>query len=247
MLHDCHELYSVVAEVLDAWKDRFGELLVSCNLGVRRGYADVGFIDASAERLWWLLMLERVALIFWGIPEPCVVHRGHIQVLSDSSDPGWQTFLSGMIIGHNERDLELVISQLAVASSPIYFLTLTLESWAIAGEALTAGRTISKTPKLSFFISWESRFQLSGLELGPPTKVPFAMFLTEIANEIGAQGIWGPLSVDNVSIWHDVEAVLFITLRSELATVCRWICHAQHTLLNFSRPPSVSLMVLIQC
>lgn len=53
------------------------------------------------------------------------------------------------------------MSSCAIQRSNSMALTLILELWGMAAPPLTAGRVISKTPKLFFVISWEFLSQLS--------------------------------------------------------------------------------------
>ena len=69
-----------------------------------------------------------------------------------------------------------------------------------------------------------------------------AVPVIEVTNEVGAQGIRGPFTVDDVAIGLDVEAELLVTLRGvsykALVEACMELARE-----NLSRPPSVSSMV----
>ena len=126
-------------------------------------------------------------------------------------------------------------------------LTLTLELCGMAGCPFCAGRVISKTPKESFFMGWESRFQSSASRSAViRTEVPGK--LTEFAKEIGGLRVGSPFSVEDVVLAVYIETKLLDALGGELAT--RWShprgVSTHHTLENLLMPPSVSLMVLIQ-
>lgn len=73
-----------------------------------------------------------------------------------------------------------------------------------------------------------------------------AVPVVEVADEVGAQGVRGPFAVDDVAIGLDVEAKLLITLGA-MSAACMSANWAMRTRENFSRPPSVSSMVLIHC
>ena len=105
VLHDGHELDGVVAKVFDARQDVVGELLVGCDLWIGRGDANMSLVNPQALRLWWSLVLEDVALVLGWVPEASVVHGRYVQVLGNSSNPGWDTFLSVVGVGCDERDL----------------------------------------------------------------------------------------------------------------------------------------------
>jgi len=104
MLHDCHQLYGVVSEVLDTWEDIARELLVGRNLGLGRRNANVGFVDSSALGLRRPLVLPDVLL--GRVPEARIVYGGDIEVLGHSGDPGWEALLTSMIVGSDERHLD---------------------------------------------------------------------------------------------------------------------------------------------
>lgn len=79
-----------------------GELFVGCDLGVRRGDTDVSLVDARTCWLRWPLVLEYISLVFWRVPESCVVDGRNIEILRDSRDPGGDPFLSGTVIWYDE-------------------------------------------------------------------------------------------------------------------------------------------------
>lgn len=72
-----------------------------------------------------------------------------------------------------------------------------------------------------------------------------AIPVVEVANEVCSQGTRSPLSVDDVSIGGDIEAKLLVSLVVGLIGWVQVEWWDGHTLLNFSRPPSVALMSLI--
>ena len=66
---------------------------------------------------------------------------------------------------------------------------------------------ISKTPYSFFFISCESRFQLSSKSLAHAASNAYRVWrLTEVTNEVGSERALGPLAVHYVAIGLDVEA-----------------------------------------
>jgi hypothetical protein len=76
----------------------------------------------------------------------------------------------------------------------------------MAGLPFCWGKVISKTPYSFFFISCESRFQLSSNSLAEIARVVAVCGLTEVANEVGSKSTLGPLAVYYVAIGLDVEA-----------------------------------------
>jgi hypothetical protein len=103
MLHDCHQLDSVVSQMLNSRKDVLCELLVGGYSWFWRRDSDVSFIDSRALGLGRPLVLPHVFM--WGVPEACIVDGRDAEVLSDSGDPGWEAFLAGVVIGDDERYL----------------------------------------------------------------------------------------------------------------------------------------------
>lgn len=82
----------------------------------------------------------------------------------------------------------------------------------MAGWPFCAGKVISKTPNSFFFISCESRFQLSGSLSVRGLMLIVLLRLTEVSNEVGSQSTLSPFAVDNVAIGLDVEAQNLVTL-----------------------------------
>jgi hypothetical protein len=103
MLHDRHQLYGVVAEVLNPGEDVARELLVRRDSRFRGRYADMGFVDAGALGLRRSLVLEDV--LVRRIPEARIVDGGDVEVLRDAGDPGWEALLPGVVVGRDKRDL----------------------------------------------------------------------------------------------------------------------------------------------
>ena len=75
-----------------------------------------------------------------------------------------------------------------------------------------------------------------------------AVPVVEVANQVCAQGIGRPLAVHNVAVVAHVEAVLFKPLRQPLAVLYpKGEVRARLALVNLSKPPSESWMVLSHC
>ena len=206
MLHDGHQLYSVVSQVLDAREDVTGELLVGRYLGLGGGDANVGFVDTCALGLGRPLVLPDVLL--GRVPEAGIVYGGDVEVLGHSGDPGGEALLARMVVGDDERDLDL-------------------------GVVGNSGLTV---------LARDRHLEDAEIVLGHGRRI--AVPAIEITNEVGAQGIRGPLAVDDVAVGLDIEAELLVTLGAvsytALAKVVGMLARE-----NFSRPPSVSSIVLI--
>lgn len=97
MLHDCHQLYSVVSQALDSWENILGELLVCSNLWLGRGYTNVSLIDSRTLGLWRALVLPHILL--GRVPETRIVYGRDVQVLGYSGDPGREALLAGVVVG----------------------------------------------------------------------------------------------------------------------------------------------------
>jgi hypothetical protein len=100
MLHNRHQLYGIVAQVLDAGEDVVRELFVCSNSRLGGGDTDVGFVDTGALGLRRSLVLPDVLLR--GIPEARIVDGGDAELLGDTGDPGWEALLTGPVIGNDE-------------------------------------------------------------------------------------------------------------------------------------------------
>lgn len=75
-----------------------------------------------------------------------------------------------------------------------------------------------------------------------------AVPVVKVADEIGSHGIGCPLAVHDVAIGLNVEAIRLVALQKQLALQSIHCCRLRLlTLENFSRPPSVSSIVLIHC
>lgn len=97
MLHDCHQLYSVVSQALDSWENILCKLLVCSNLWLGRGYTNVSLVDSRTLGLWWALVLPYILL--GRVPEARIVYGGDAEVLGYSGDPGREALLAGVVIG----------------------------------------------------------------------------------------------------------------------------------------------------
>lgn len=92
MLHYCHKLDAIVSERLYPRQDVGGELLVCCDLWLRRGYANVCFVDAQALGLRRCFVFENISRLGWGIPEAGIIDGRDRDVLCDSLDPSRKAF-----------------------------------------------------------------------------------------------------------------------------------------------------------
>lgn len=106
MLHDGHQLNDVVSKIFYPGKDVLCKFLVGGHLGLWRGNSDVSFVNTSTLRLRRTLVLENVGCFFGRVPETSVVHGRYAEVLSHSFDPSGDALLSGVMVGHDQGDLE---------------------------------------------------------------------------------------------------------------------------------------------
>jgi len=153
----------------------------------------VGFVDSSAKRLWRSRMFEDISLFFWRVPKSSFVYWRNTEVLSNSSYPGRDALLASLVVGDNERYLDLGIMRYGCLS------------------ILSRYRT-SQTPKSSFVIGVASRSQL----LKSPIKYA--------RRALGAHSRY-------------TTSPFSLTLNPNFSK----------PFVNFSIPPSVSLIVLIHC
>ena len=82
------------------------ELCVASDLLLWCRNAYMSFIDSGTfwlGRSWMFELITR-----WRIPESILIHRRHREVLSDSGDPGWQSF-DTFSTGNDHRNLDLAI------------------------------------------------------------------------------------------------------------------------------------------
>lgn len=91
-----------------------------------RGDTDVSLVDTGALRLRRSLVLENILL--WGVPEAGIVDGRNAELLGHAGDPGWETLLTGVVIGHDKgylgRLCEISFDRAQWGSKP----TLILES-----------------------------------------------------------------------------------------------------------------------
>lgn len=91
--------------------------------------------------------------------------------------------------------------------------------------------TISKTPKGSFFIGYDSRFQSSFYRLvGTGRSLNGSERNTEITNEECLRGIWGPFPIGDVVLLVDIEAELVSAL-AELVQAALVLVYASDPVL----------------
>lgn len=73
MLHNSHQLDSIVAKVSNSGKQFVGELVVCSDTLLRRRNSDVSFIHSNALWLLWSWVLERIFLCRLRVPESSVI------------------------------------------------------------------------------------------------------------------------------------------------------------------------------
>jgi hypothetical protein len=105
MLHDRHQLYSVVSQVLDTREYVLRELFVCSYFRVGGGDTDVGFVDTGTLGLRRALVLPDVLL--GRVPEARIVDGGNVELLGDAGDPDGETLLAGAVIGDDKRYLKM--------------------------------------------------------------------------------------------------------------------------------------------
>ncbi len=116
----------------------------------------------------------------------------------------------------------------------------------MAGRPSLAGRRTSHTPKSSLRIGVASLLHSSAESLSNCTERLGEGSSTEVAYQIGLNRIRSPLAIGDISIVMNDKSVSLKALDTRQNDDSKDISSIL-TLLNFSRPPSVSLMVLIQC
>jgi hypothetical protein len=104
MLHDSHQLDSIVAQTLNARQHVLGELFVSGNPCIWGRDAHVSLVDTQTLGLLGSGMFEVVALVGGRVPEYGVVYWGDVQILDDTFDPGWDS-IDTLAVGENHCDL----------------------------------------------------------------------------------------------------------------------------------------------
>ena len=52
----------------------------------------MGFVDTDAFGFWWSRVCENILFALWGVPEYSIVYGREVEVLSDASDPCWDSF-----------------------------------------------------------------------------------------------------------------------------------------------------------
>lgn len=153
MLHNGHQLDSIVAQTLNARQHVLRELFVSGHPCIRGRDTNVSLVDTQALGLLGPAMLEGVALVGGRVPEYSVVYRGDVQVLDDSLDPGWDS-VDTLAAGENHCDLIGMPCKYGIEgwNEICGSLTLILLSWGIAGAPPFAGTVTFHTPKSSLVI-----------------------------------------------------------------------------------------------
>ena len=87
MLHNSHQLYSVVSQVLDSFQDILGEFLICPHTGFLSRDSNVAFIDPDRLGLLRLRVLPSVALSWGRVPETSIIDRRDGNILCNSSNP----------------------------------------------------------------------------------------------------------------------------------------------------------------
>jgi hypothetical protein len=100
MLHDGHQLYSVVSQMLNAWENVVRELLVGSDSWLWGRDSDVCFVDTGALGLRWSLVLPYV--LVGRVPEARIVDGRDTELLGYAGDPGWKALLARVVIGYDK-------------------------------------------------------------------------------------------------------------------------------------------------
>lgn len=156
------------------------------------------FIHADRLRTRRGLVFEDIFVR--GIPEDGIVDWGEGEILGDSLDPRWNS-VNVFTVGGGHGDLS------SESSFQLKGLcTLTFDSWGMAGLPWMAGSVTLQTPYGSRVIGTDARSQLSGRSARDKRKQDG----TEVAHEMGSDGIGCPFAVGDVAIGGNVEAHLFV-------------------------------------
>jgi hypothetical protein len=87
VLHNSHQLYGVVSQVLNSFKDILGEFLIRPHTGLLSRDSNMAFVDLDRLGLLRFGMLPNVALSRGRVPETSIINRRDGKILCDSSDP----------------------------------------------------------------------------------------------------------------------------------------------------------------
>jgi hypothetical protein len=87
MLHNSHELNSIVPQILDPGKHVGGKLLVGRDPGLRRGDTHMSLINSQTFRLPRASMLKLVLLFLGRIPKHGLVDGRHLEILYNTLYP----------------------------------------------------------------------------------------------------------------------------------------------------------------
>jgi len=92
VLHDRHELNSIIPKILNSRQDILRKLLVRAYPTFRSRDTDMGLIDRCVLGLGRARVLEYVCVRLGRVPKAGIINGGDAQVLGDAFDPGWQAF-----------------------------------------------------------------------------------------------------------------------------------------------------------
>jgi hypothetical protein len=194
VLHNCHQLYGVVSQVLDARQDVLGELFVGGYFRLWGGDTDVGFVDAGTLGLRRSLVLPDVLL--GRVPEARIVDGRGVQLLGNAGNPHGKTLLTGAVVGHDERYLNKHC-QLPGSFWEMYRAYLDL------GVMGNRGLTV---------LARHRHLEDAKVVLGHGRRI--AVPVVEVANEVCSHGVGRPLAVQDVAVGLDMEAILLEALRT---------------------------------
>ena len=87
VLHNSHQLYGVVPQVLDSFKDILGEFLIRAHTRLLSRDSNMAFVDLDRLGLLRFGVLPNVALSWGWVPETSIINRRDGKVLCNSSNP----------------------------------------------------------------------------------------------------------------------------------------------------------------
>lgn len=88
MLHDCHQLYYIVPEIMYSWQHILREFFVTCDTEFGRRNAHMSLVYPCTLWLGWPWMFWNITFSFWWVPENAIVHGRDSHVLLDPCYPG---------------------------------------------------------------------------------------------------------------------------------------------------------------
>jgi hypothetical protein len=87
VFHNSHQLYGVVSQVLDSFKDILGEFLIRPHTGILSRDSNMAFVDLDRFGLLWFGVLPNVALSGGRVPETSIIDWRDGNILCNSSNP----------------------------------------------------------------------------------------------------------------------------------------------------------------